>query len=143
MPRCAKSFQSTVLIVPSGFIANEPLPVLGWPVSVEADTAPSIVDAIIGLDVGPPAPPAPASRVVSAWTPPAQPPPPITWMRRFQFAGDGNQTSIPMPGDVDGNPAGPGLPGPTSSFTTHTSLAAVDGAGVAGVFGSARASPFL
>src|SRR2546423_27729 len=143
MPRWAKSFQSTVLMVPSGFIANEPVPVLGWPVSVEADTAPSIVDAILGLDVGPPAPPAPASRVVSAWTPPAQPPPPITWMRWFQFAGDGSQTSMPIPGDVEARPAGPGLPGPTSSFTTHTSLSAAGGARVAGVAESAKASPLL
>ena len=78
MPRCEKSFHSTVLIVPSGLIKNEPEPVELCPVSVDADTAPSIVEAIIGDEVGPPAPPAPASRVVLVCTPPAKPPPPIT-----------------------------------------------------------------
>src|ERR1041384_5755802 len=124
MPRCAKSFHSTVLIVPSGFIANDPEPSELCPVSVDAETAPSMVDATIGDEVGPAAPPAPASTVMLVCTPPAQPPPPITWMRLFQLAGDGSHTSMPMPADVDGSPAGPGLPGPTSSLTTQTSLAA-------------------
>src|SRR5262245_53738385 len=48
-----------------------------------------------------------------------------------------------MPVEVDGAPAGPGLPGPTSSFTRHTSLAAVGGVGLVGVPDSASGSPFL
>jgi hypothetical protein len=36
----------------------------------------------------------------------------------------GSQTSMPMPGEVEGAPAGPGLPGPTLSLTMHRSLAA-------------------
>ena len=143
MPRCEKSFHSTVLIVPSGFIANEPEPVALCPVSVDAETAPSIVEAILGDEVAPPAPPAPASRVMFVCTPPAQPPPPIAWIRLFQLARAGSQTSMPMPAEVEGKPAGPGLPGPTSSLTTQTSLSATGGAGVAGVPDRASASPLL
>src|SRR5438094_7482198 len=62
-------------------------------------------------------------------------------MRRFQFSRVGSQISMPIPGDVDGAPAGPGFPGPTSSLTAQTSLAAigVEGLGVVSV----SASPFL
>src|SRR5471032_1933191 len=31
---------------------------------------------------------------------------------------------MPIPGEVEGAPAGPGLPGPTFSFTRHSSLGA-------------------
>ena len=89
------------------------------------------------------APPAPASKVMLVCTPPAQPPPPMAWMRLFQLARAGSQTSMPMPADVEGNPSGPGWPGPTSSLTTHTSLSATGGGGVAGVPERARGSPFL
>src|SRR5450432_4570512 len=46
---------------------------------------------------------------------------------------------MPMPGEVDGALAGPGLPGPTLSLTRHTSLVAI---GVVAA-PSVRASPFL
>ena len=49
---------------------------------------------------------------------------------------------MPMPGEVEGASAGPGLPGPTSSFTTHTSVVAVGVVGV-GVPDSSSASPVL
>src|SRR5258708_4410080 len=49
MPRCAKSFHRTVLMLPSGFIANEPPPGPLWPVSVFAETAPSTVAMKEGL----------------------------------------------------------------------------------------------
>src|SRR5436309_14495668 len=101
MPRCAKSFQRTVLMLPSGFIANDPPPGPLCPVSVFAETAPSTVAMKEGLGVVPPAPPAPASTVNDVWLPPAQPPPPATWMRRFQFSRVGSQISMPIPGDVD------------------------------------------
>src|SRR3954468_5525824 len=64
-------------------------------------------------------------------------------MRWFQFAGVGSQISMPIPGEVEGAPAGPECPGPTRSLTMQTSLAATGGAGVAGVPESASASPFL
>src|SRR6478672_10245935 len=64
-------------------------------------------------------------------------------MRWFQFSRAGSQISMPIPGEVDGAPAGPGFPGPTSSLTMQTSLAAMGGGGVAGVPESASASPFL
>src|SRR5213075_1090476 len=65
------------------------------------------------------------STVNEVWLPPAQPPPPETWMRWFQLSRDGSQSSMPIPGEVDGAPTGPGLPGPTSSLTMQTSLAAI------------------
>src|SRR5262245_22592032 len=74
---------------------------------------------------------------------PDHPPWPSTCILLFQFAGAGSQISIPMPAEVDGAPAGPGLPGPTISFTRQTSLAAVGGGGVAGAPDSASKSPFL
>src|SRR5437763_1947893 len=122
MPRCAKSFHKTVLMLPSGSMANEPprdgggTPTSLCPVSVFAETAPSTVAMNAGVGVVVPAPVvpkagAPASTVGFVWLPPAQPPPPATWMRRFQFAGVGSQISMPIPGDVDGAPAGPGFPG--------------------------------
>src|SRR6185295_7749492 len=46
-------------------------------------------------------------------------------MRLFQLAGAGSHTSMPIPGEVEGAPAGPGLPGPTSSLTMQTSAAAI------------------
>ena len=60
----------------------------------------------------------------------------------FQAAFAGSQTSMPMPGEVEGASAGPGLPGPTLSLTMQTSLAA---SGVAPVAVPPRmsASPFL
>src|SRR5436309_10107676 len=58
MPRCAKSFQRTVLMLPSGFIANDPPPGPLCPVSVFAETAPSTVAMNEGLGVVVPAPPA-------------------------------------------------------------------------------------
>src|SRR6185503_15654136 len=126
MPRCAKSFQSTVLIVPSGLIANDPLPIT-WPVSVNAETAPSTVATAAAVSPALP-PPVPASSVSDVTAaPPAQPPPPSACTRPFQFSTDGSQTSIPMPADVEGAPAGPGFPGPTRSLTTHTSFAATGG----------------
>ena len=64
-------------------------------------------------------------------------------MRSFQFFLVGNHSSMPMPGEVEGAPAVPGLPGPTSSLTRQTSLMATGGGGVAGVPDSARASPCL
>jgi len=95
-----------VLIVPSGFMANEPpLAVFACPVSVEAETAPSTIAVVAGDPADEPE--APASAVVDVWTPLAQPPPPLTWMRSFQFACAGSQTSMPMPADVDGASAGP------------------------------------
>src|ERR1039458_7829661 len=63
-------------------------------------------------------------------------------MRWFQFAVVGSQTSIPMPAEVDGAPAGPGLPGPTWSFTKQRSFPAVGVVDV-GVPVSRRESPFL
>jgi hypothetical protein len=47
--RSEKSCQSVELIVPSGFIANEPLPML-WPVSVAPTTEPSLA-AVAALPV--------------------------------------------------------------------------------------------
>ena len=85
--------------------------------------------------------PVPPMRVVSAWNPPAQPPLPYERMIPFQFVGVGSQTSIPMPGDVDGAAGSPGLPGPTSSLTRHTSAGAAAGAGSAGVPASAMGDP--
>src|SRR5512141_3113739 len=122
MPRCAKSNHSTVLIVPSGFIANEPLEIV-CPVSVTALAAPSIPD-VAAADKPALLAPVPASAVIEPALPPAQPPPPSTWTRRFHFDVDGSQTLRPMPADVDGAPAGPGLPGPTLSLTTQRSAAA-------------------
>src|ERR1051325_1874263 len=100
MPRCAKSFHSTVLMLPSGFMANDPprggggTPTSLCPVSVFAETAPSTVAMKDGVGVVVPAPVpllgAPASSVKDVWLPPAQPPPPATWMRWFQFAGVGS-----------------------------------------------------
>src|SRR4051812_23312232 len=111
-------------MVPSGFMANEPLPIV-WPVSVTADTAPS-TPATVAADKPALDAPVPASAVVDVTAvPPAHPPPPSTCTRLFQFACAGSQTSMPMPGDVDGASAGPGLPGPTMSLTTHMSAAAV------------------
>ena len=78
MPRCAKSFHKTVLMLPSGFIANDPPPGPLCPVSVFAETAPSTVAMNEGAGVVLPAPPAPASTVRFVWLPPAQPPPPVT-----------------------------------------------------------------
>src|SRR6185295_3692877 len=46
-------------------------------------------------------------------------------MRWFQFSRVGSQISIPIPGEVEGAPAGPGFPGPTSSLTMQTSFAAI------------------
>src|SRR4051812_13168283 len=46
-----------------------------------------------------------------------------------------------MPGDVEGAPAGPGLPGPTTSFTMHASAVATGVLAVAAP--KVRASPFL
>jgi hypothetical protein len=46
-------------------------------------------------------------------------------MRRFHLLSPGSQISMPMPCEVEGASAGPGLPGPTSSLTTHTSLVAI------------------
>src|SRR3982751_2546334 len=116
MPRRAKSVNSTVLMLPSGFIANEPLPMV-WPVSVTADTAPSTPATVAAerpaLDA-----PVPANVVVDVTAvPPAQPPPPSACTRLFQFAAEGSQISMPIPAEVDGAAAGPGLPGPTSTFT--------------------------
>src|SRR5437879_1930144 len=64
MPRWAKSFHRTVLMLPCGFIANEPPPGPLCPVSVFAETAPSTVAMNDGAGVGRPAPPARA-RVVA------------------------------------------------------------------------------
>src|SRR3954470_13209959 len=92
-----------------------------WPVSVSDDTAPS-----------PPATPAGSQRpgmlaiaVAEPAVPPIQPPPPTACTRLFQLALAGNQISMPMPAEVDGAPAGPGLPGPTLSLTMQMSLAAM------------------
>ena len=63
-------------------------------------------------------------------------------MRLFQLPGAGSQTSMPIPGEVDGAPAGPGLPGPTSSLTMQTSLVAVGVVDVAAPLAS-NGSPFL
>src|SRR5262245_49704754 len=120
-------------MLPSGFSANVPLLTV-WPVSVCALTAPSL-PATAAAALAPIA----VSELMAV--PPAQPPPPSTWTRRFQFAAVGNQTSMPMPAEVDGASAGPGFPGPTLSLTRHTSLAASAGGGDAGVSGSASGSP--
>src|SRR2546422_7009492 len=61
----------------------------------------------------------------------------------FQAVGAGSQTSRPMPAEVDGAPAGPALPGPTSSFTRHTSAPVTGGAGEARVPDKANESPAL
>ena len=134
MPRLAKSVHSVLLMVPSGFIANEPPADEAWPVSVVEETAPSL-------------PATPAASVLAMAlalpaAPPCQPPPPSAWTREFQAAFAGSQTSMPMPGEVEGASAGPGLPGPTLSLTMQTSLAA---SGVAPVAVPPRmsASPFL
>ncbi len=82
-------------------------------------------------------------RVKSVWLLPAQPPLPQARMRSFQLAAVGSHTSMPMPAEVDGAPAGPGFPGPTRILTRQTSEGAVGGAGVAGVFANAMASPAL
>src|SRR5712672_3239429 len=63
-------------------------------------------------------------------------------MRWFQFAGVGNQTSMPMPAEVEGALAGPGLPGPMLSLTKQRSFAATGGAGDAAVPDRAIGSPF-
>ena len=60
-----------------------------------------------------------AVKLVSAE--PDQPPLPYARMRSFQLAVVGSQISMPMPAEVDGAPAVPGLPGPTRSFTSHRS----------------------
>src|SRR5690242_4389420 len=101
MPRCAKSFHNTLLMVPSGGIANDPpFAVLAWARTVLAQTAPSTMAVDAGEPVVPG--PTPASVVSDVWTPPAQPPPPFTWMRRFHLASLGSQTSMPMPANVEG-----------------------------------------
>ena len=46
-----------------------------------------------------------------------EPKPPMLCTRPFQVSGGGSQISMPMPGDVEGASAGPGLPGPTMSLT--------------------------
>src|ERR1700676_2278464 len=50
---------------------------------------------------------------------PAHPPPPKTCT--LLFHGLGNHTSIPIPGDVEGDPAMPGFPGPISSLIRQRS----------------------
>ena len=62
-------------------------------------------------------------------------------MRSFHAAGAGSQTSMPMPAEVDGALAAPGLPGPTTNFTRQTSAAAAGGVPV--VPDSASGSPCL
>src|SRR5205085_4345211 len=83
-----------------------------------------------------------AMMVAASWLPPCQPPPPIACTRLFQLADVGSHTSMPIPAEVDGAPAGPGLPGPTLSFTKHMSLGAVGVEAVA-VPPRSSASPFL
>ena len=132
MPRCEKSFHSTVLIVPSGFIANEPEPAALCPVSVDAETAPSIVEAILGDEVAAGA--AGAGQQCAVFVHAARPAATADHVDApVPVGARGSQTSMPMPAEVEGSPAGPGLPGPTSSLTTQTSLSATGGAGVAGV----------
>lgn len=111
-----------------------------WPVSVTAETAPSTM-AVVAAEPELPLP-MPSSAVVEPALPPTQPPPPFTWMRSFQLSGLGSHTSMPMPGDVEGASAGPGLPGPTLSLTTHTSDAAVRVLAV-GAPDSSKGSPAL
>ena len=141
MLRSEKSCHPTVLMVPSGLTVNDPLPPESldppWPWSDVLTTYPFPTAArCIGSML-----PVPPMLVGSAWNPPAQPPLPYERMIPFQFVGVGSQTSIPMPGDVDGAVGSPGLPGPTSSFTRHTSAGAAAGAGSAGVLASAMGDP--
>jgi hypothetical protein len=63
--------------------------------------------------------------------------------RPFHVAGEGSQISMPIPAEVDGASAGPGLPGPTFNLTRHTSFEATSGGGDAGVPDNASRSPFL
>src|SRR6478672_6437420 len=65
----------------------------------------------------------------------------MLWIFWFQFAGAGSQISMPMPGDVDGALAAPGLPGPTLSLTKQRSFAATGGVPV--VPDNAMGSPAL
>ena len=52
----------------------------------------------------------------------------MLWIFSFQFAGaSAARSPMPMPGDVDGALAGPGLPGPTLSLTKQRSFAATGG----------------
>src|SRR5260221_13079229 len=125
MPRSENSFQPTVLMVPSEFIRKLALP-FTCPVSVVAETAPSVPATSHGLTPNPP-----AKAVKDVCTPPAHPAPPNTWRRAFHAAFAGSQTSMPMPAVVDGALAGPGWPGPTSSLTKHMSLLATGVADVA------------
>src|ERR1700682_3832338 len=55
---------------------------------------------------------------------PAHPPSPSVRFRPFHVAVEGSQISMPIPAEVDGASAGPGLPGPTFSLTRHTSFEA-------------------
>src|SRR3954447_7987400 len=106
-------------MLPSGSIIFAPLPTFGLPPSVVADTAPS---AVAITEVPEPAGAGmPSNALVDPSTPPAQPPLPRAWMRLFQFIALGSQISMPIPGEVDGAPTGPGVPGPTLSLTTQTS----------------------
>src|SRR5450432_4537376 len=94
------------------------------PVSVAEVAKPSVA-RITANGGGPPSgiDPIAVSDVNSG--PPCQAPPPMAWYRSFQLAGVGNQTSMPMPADVDGASAGPGLPGPTMIFTRQRSALTV------------------
>src|SRR5258708_38028979 len=49
---------------------------------------------------------------------------------------------MPIPDDVDGAPVGPGLPGPTTIFTKHTSAVALGELG-GGTLMTDSTSPFL
>src|SRR5581483_6375075 len=142
--RVDTSVQSVELIVPSGFIANDPVPAgSACPPSLTALTAPSFIAMPQVTPVRNGAVPVVIRVVFPMMALPPNPPKVTLWMRPFHFAGDGSQISTWIPEDVERAPAGPGLPGPMVSLTRHMSFRAMGGAGVAGVPESASGSPFL
>src|SRR5215217_8957024 len=115
-------------MVPSGFIANDPVPAgSACPPSFTALTAPSFMAMPHVTPVKYGAVPVVISVVSPMMALPPNPPSVMLWMRLFQFAGDGSHISTCIPEDVDGAPAGPGLPGPIVSFTRHMSFTATGG----------------
>src|ERR1700754_65962 len=124
-------------MVPSGFIAKLPSTLLVMcPASVPALTA-------LSVSAKPNASAVPISVNELTDGSPEKPPDPLNSSVPFQTAFSGSQTSTPIPADVEGAPAGPGLPGPMLSLTRHRLKGAVFGAGLAGVPESAIGSPVL
>src|SRR5947208_10022711 len=93
--RVAKSVHNVLLIVPSGFIANDPVPAgSACPPSLTALTAPSFMAMPHVTPVKYGAVPVVISDVFPMMALPPNPPRVMLWMRLFQFAGDGSHILI-------------------------------------------------